>query len=626
MKKILYSNITKLAAAALIVVFAALTAFTALNSGVLRQEHFWELLTDENEYIKRPIVSVCDAVSCYGENIDKTLNRYGNELYYYININGTVKTNNDNLDSYTGYKYYYVSDLQNGIYDYSGTPGAEPEDRENIRIFLAVKPEYAENAASTAARLRREVSGIAWQVTAIFVLCLVLFIYLVAVSGRTAETGEIAFLPFDKIYTEFQLLILAALIAAGVMVAALGLTVSFGDFSKMGLKPAVAIGASAVTALFLTSVLSLVRNIKGKMFFKRSLTVRIIKWLLSLCARLTQKIGVPVKDGSDEIKTLLARKTGFIYAALLFVYTFLISVFAKWSFIGFILGTAVFLFACAFVGSRASDYDKIRFGVSNIKGGNLGYKINGIKSEDNRLLAQEINEIGEGLSRSVSEKLKAERMKTELITNVSHDLKTPLTSIINYTSLLEKMPLEAEAADYVKIIARKGEQLKKLTNDLFDISKAQSGNESLNKERLNVKLLIEQSLGEHNSELSSFNLCVKTEEELYINADGKRMSRVVANLISNITKYALKDARVFVSSYSKGNKAVMEFKNTSAYPIDFDAEDIPERFVRGDKSRNTEGSGLGLAIAKSYTELCGGKFYVSADGDLFKAVIEFDKA
>ncbi|MBR5774135.1 MAG: HAMP domain-containing histidine kinase, partial [Clostridia bacterium] len=249
-----------------------------------------------------------------------------------------------------------------------------------------------------------------------------------------------------------------------------------------------------------------------------------------------------------------------------------------------------------------------------------------LRSSDMNSLASDINEIAAGLDSSVSARVRAEKMKTELITNVSHDLKTPLTSIISYVELLNNVEgLPQEARDYAQIIAKKSDRLKRLTQDLFDISKIQSGNEEITLERIDISLLVAQSLGEHDGEIKKSELvfCTNLEKELYILADGRKMSRVISNLMSNVLKYAMKNTRVFVSVTTQGGNAVIEFKNTSAYPMDFDASEIMGRFVRGDKSRSVEGNGLGLAIVHSYTEACGGTLQIVTDGDLFKAIISF---
>jgi signal transduction histidine kinase len=185
--------------------------------------------------------------------------------------------------------------------------------------------------------------------------------------------------------------------------------------------------------------------------------------------------------------------------------------------------------------------------------------------------------------------------------------------------------LPEEARDYVSVLTMKSERIKKLTQDLFDISKAQSGNETVIFEKLDVALLISQALGEQDRDISSSDLsfCVEAPKELYIWADGRKLSRVLNNLICNILKYAMKKTRVFIAATLKGDRVEIELKNISAYPLNFDAEEIVQRFVRGDASRTEEGNGLGLAIAKSYTELCNGSFELLFDGDMFKVILSF---
>jgi signal transduction histidine kinase len=184
-----------------------------------------------------------------------------------------------------------------------------------------------------------------------------------------------------------------------------------------------------------------------------------------------------------------------------------------------------------------------------------------------------------------------------------------------------------EAMDYIKIIAQKSEKLKHLTQDIFDISKVQSGNESVAMEKIDASLLINQALGELDAEIKKSELafCVDVKKELFIYADGRKMSRVICNLLNNVLKYTMKNTRVFVSAESKNGKVVIEFKNIANYPMNFSGEEIVGRFVRGDESRTLDGNGLGLAIAKSYTQLCGGDFKVVVDGDMFKAIIGFNE-
>ncbi len=244
--------------------------------------------------------------------------------------------------------------------------------------------------------------------------------------------------------------------------------------------------------------------------------------------------------------------------------------------------------------------------------------------------AQNLNTIQEGMSRAVREKLKSERMKVDLITNVSHDLKTPLTSIVSYVELLAKEEgLPPNARDYVAILAQKTERLRHLIQDLFDLAKATSDNIVLDLNKLDLARLINQALADMQESIEDSGLAFRVklpDEPVYIVSDGAKLSRVLQNLISNTLKYSLLGSRVFIDLEVQGKEALVTIKNTANYEMDFDEEEILERFVRGDRSRSTEGSGLGLSIAKSFTEACGGRFAIKIDGDQFKVELRFQLA
>ena len=233
------------------------------------------------------------------------------------------------------------------------------------------------------------------------------------------------------------------------------------------------------------------------------------------------------------------------------------------------------------------------------------------------------------MSNAIEEKLKSERLKTELITNVSHDIKTPLTSIINYVDLLKKEGVDGEKAkEYLDILDNKSQRLKKLTEDLVEASKASSGAIKLNMDRLNVNELIKQVSGEFEDKFKLHKLqeiITLPENDVYINADSRYMYRVLENLYSNISKYALEGTRVYTDIIEEDNIISVELKNVSKQKLNISVDELMQRFVRGDTSRNTEGSGLGLSIARSLTELQQGKFNIYLDGDLFKVTIEFEK-
>ena len=277
------------------------------------------------------------------------------------------------------------------------------------------------------------------------------------------------------------------------------------------------------------------------------------------------------------------------------------------------------------------EQERIRSASEALASGDLSYKVNERKLHFIwRKLGRDLNSIGDGMARAVEERLRSERMKTELITNVSHDLKTPLTSIINYVELLKQGDLTPEVRqEYLDILDKHSAKLKKLTEDVIEASKAASGVMPVHLELLDVRELLEQAVGEYAERLAEADITpvVHTpEQETVILADGRLLGRVLDNFITNIIKYAQPGTRAYFDLTEADGKTVIALKNTSRAPLDIPAEELMERFVRGDSSRSTEGSGLGLSIARSLTELMGGQLCLTLDGDLFKAELVFPSA
>lgn len=311
-------------------------------------------------------------------------------------------------------------------------------------------------------------------------------------------------------------------------------------------------------------------------------------------------------------------------------------------FIGFLFGSTLLLFLFGpilsltivvlyvyYLIKKLAYLSYIMEGTERIKGGDIHYKLDIIGDDNFSNLAENINNIGDGLDKAIYNQLKSERLKSELITNVSHDLKTPLTSIINYIELIKKEEdIKPEhIKDYVNVLDSKSKRLKVLIEDLFEASKASSGNLELNMEKIDITQLLRQAIGEMEEKLSKANLDLKLrapEEKTYIMADGKKLYRVLENLLSNISKYSLDNTRVYIDIIEENDKVKLTMKNISSYELNFDPEEIMERFKRADESRNTEGSGLGLAIARDLVNAQGGRFEIDIDGDLFKSVVEFN--
>jgi signal transduction histidine kinase len=279
--------------------------------------------------------------------------------------------------------------------------------------------------------------------------------------------------------------------------------------------------------------------------------------------------------------------------------------------------------------NEIGDMGRVLDHIEAIKKGDMETKLALDPGADLYTAAENLNKIQEGISKAVEEKIKSERMKVELITNVSHDLKTPLTSIISYADLLSKEEgLPDHVMDYIKILVQKSDRLKTLIQDIFELSKATSGDLKVEKERIDLGKLIRQTLADLDERISQSGLLFKIDipdEPVYIISDGKKLYRVFLNLIGNALKYSLEGSRVYITLEVKdGKKAMAVIKNIANYEMDFKEEEVLERFVRGDKSRTTEGSGLGLAIARSFVQACGGSMNIKVDGDLFKVELGFN--
>lgn len=281
-----------------------------------------------------------------------------------------------------------------------------------------------------------------------------------------------------------------------------------------------------------------------------------------------------------------------------------------------------------FIIRKADGLDLIMDGLKKISDGELQYKIKtDTLTGKQKVMAEYINNIGSGLDAAVENSLKKERMQTELITNVSHDLKTPLTSIINYVDLMKREnPTDPKIQEYLRILDEKSQRLKVLTEDVVEASKASTGNIKLEMNDIDFVEMVQQVIGEFEEKFQEKNLTMMvhfTDEPSIIYADGQRMWRVLENVFGNVVKYAMEGTRVYAEISNRNKKVTFSLKNISAQPLNISADELTERFIRGDVARNTEGSGLGLSIAKSLTELQGGEFKLYLDGDLFKVMITF---
>ena len=379
------------------------------------------------------------------------------------------------------------------------------------------------------------------------------------------------------------------------------------------------------------TTVSTIKRLKAKKFIKSFLIYKIGKW----CFDKLKILFDTLDEKTTENKRLFCYYLLFIIVSVMLACLF-------YTGIAIILLIGFWIWSYYKIKKYILDQEKIKKALKDIYEGKNDVRLN----EDElkgalREMAVYVNDIASGFSNAIQESLKSERLKTELITNVSHDIKTPLTSIINYVDLLKKENIQDEKVkEYIDILDKKSQRLKKLTEDLVEASKVSSGNVKLNFESIDIKELFNQTIGEFKDRFEQKDLKIEVqmpENDIKIKADSRYLYRIIENLFSNITKYALEGSRVYIdvteNNKNKGNTNSnnsynyinINIKNISKDKLNISSDELMQRFVRGDKSRYTEGSGLGLSIAKSLTELQGGKFDIIIDGDLFKVEIDWPK-
>jgi signal transduction histidine kinase len=520
------------------------------------------------------------------------------DYLYYITDGENTKQNADLNDILNQKDYLYK--YTNGVWEYGENTYKNLPNytMDKYTLYLVFPKEFLEQQQLSWNLERERLIPIVSTIIQSIIAGIICVIYLIAVTGRRHEDNEVHLTSYmDKIFSDIQLVIMLFVLYFWLngTVNLLGYPREYvgggalvmDQYYTMILTGIIALLASIICGVIL---LSLVRKIKAGRLIKHSL-------IFAIFAGISRFIRSFFDDSRFEhfplTKSLNRRQVIFTVAS----------------------GGMVFLSFIFLVSTR-----KIIMGLLPVLFEALiifWYFYENSKTFD---------EINQGFQESLQERMKSERMKVDLITNVSHDLKTPLTSIISYVDLLSKEDLPDSARDYVKILADKSGRLKNIVSDLFDLAKSTSGNLPLDMENLDLRKLIEQTLGDMEDDIEKSGIRIKTsltEDPVYIYSDGKKLYRVFQNIIGNALKYSLSGTRVFIDMVSQNNIVSVSVKNTASYDMDFTAEEILQRFSRGDKSRTTEGSGLGLSIAESFTWACGGRFKVEIDGDQFKVRLEF---
>lgn len=593
---------------------------SAYEAGKSNVKYAVRMMTDDGIRTYTNVPGLKDAS---GEEVTELFSEYRRYLIYYpdslIFMGNTVMSEEE--------IYGYIS-----AYDY-----AYPD---TTHIWLGVDTDYtAIDAFYNANAVYNRIVPNMGRFIALFVLLLLLWlgigIYLSVTAGvAVTENGEkVCYLKrFDHMWTEALMLLAAAFgfggrygfqlitgIAENTVVATtqmLGIQLSriyqYGIFALFGVYLSLTAGIVWY---------SLVRRVRSRSLWEDSL-------LHYVCIGIGKVFRFIFSHRNSVISVLLPYNL-FLFinlAAVVTVYRLreseipaFIAVVCTVAFDG-LIGVMIF--------RRSGEQNEIVEGINRIRNGEVDYKLDtGNLHGANRELADAVNNIGEGIGIAVKTSMRDEQMKTDLITNVSHDIKTPLTSIINYVDLLKRMEITEEPTKgYIDILDSKAQRLKQLTDDLVEASKISSGNIDLDREKVNLTELINQGIGEFSEKLEESRLQVVFEESstpAYIFADSRRMWRVVENLLNNICKYALEGTRVYFDVKVDNGRVCASVKNISKQQMNISPEELTERFIRGDLARSTEGSGLGLSIAQSLTRVQGGEFKIHLDGDLFKVTLDF---
>ncbi len=448
------------------------------------------------------------------------------------------------------------------------------------------------------------------------------FLFLMCSAGHHRGKAEIT----GGVLSNFHFDVVTLFFGAGAMLLLYAAS-NIWSWDMVSMVVVIAIGAVEIVWCTIYCM-ELSVQLKMGTLFKNTLIYRIICFLF----KILRAIGRGIVTMIREIPTVLS--VAVIYGVLCIVDLIGMVIFFAWNrFWNFDVAMLVFwgleklvLFFIVFAVTLM--FKRLLDGSKALAEGNLNYKVDtsklilGLKEQ-----GENLNRIGEGISLAVEERMKSERLKTELITNVSHDLKTPLTSIINYADLLGTQNEDPEqVAEYAEVLLRQSKRLKKLLDDLLEASKATTGNLEVNLEPCEISVLLSQAVGEYEQRFEEKQLALivrQPEESVVITADGRHLWRVFDNLLNNICKYAQENTRVYLTVEKDEREVRIVFRNMSKYPLELSAEELKERFVRGDKSRHMEGNGLGLSIAGSLTELQGGHMDITTDGDLFKVILKF---
>ena len=446
---------------------------------------------------------------------------------------------------------------------------------------------------------------------------IVLLSYLYCSAGHVDAYSYIKLNALDKIPFDLYTLLLAVPVALGIA--------AVFDFYFESLEIVIVLffGCTALYFLLLHYTITFAKRVKTGTLFKNTLIYKAASGSFKVIKKVLKFLGFHLRRIPFIWEVALSTAAILFFEGVFLAFNLYN---AEGLISGFIFLNTILVVVVIYI---AITLWRIKKGAEKIASGELDYKIDTkYMILDFKDFAETLNSINESMNTVVEEKVKSERFKTELITNVSHDIKTPLTSIINYVDLLGKEEIQNETAKgYVQVLDRHSKRLKKLVEDLVEASKASTGNLAVNFEKCDAAVLLTQAIGEFDEKLKKADITSLLKihsENVIIKADGRHLWRVFDNLLSNICKYSLSGTRAYIDVYTNEDNAIITFRNISKYELNLTEQELTERFVRGDKSRNTEGSGLGLSIARNLIELQNGEIKIDTDGDLFKVTLRLE--
>ena len=552
---------------------------------------------------------------------------------YYYHLENRTYASDGMSENLLGSRRYY------DLYVLLGIGSKVTNDNIALTIYLAPKNEYLQKNQEQLTSEVTQAKKIILSLIPLFAFLFILILLQIIITGKSDKKEPSCNLNGKnpnrgRFFIEVVMLeMLACILLGSILISTYpGFWDFIGFFTSRFLvfQFIFGISFSVLFGLFFLGFLYIVRRLKEKNFIRSSMVYLGLKKIVGLAAKFWRNYilmdsyknhAIPKRMFLRQIAFFSLMGAGFLIAIAFSVNGSLL--------LGILMLLFLFLLLFLYIYQNNQDFSELSILCEHIEQLYTGNNEFHSTVSPNSLVsvpAMQLNNISAGFKKSVEQQVKAERNKIDLVTNVSHDLKTPLTSIIGYIDLLSKQELNPEASDYVKILEIKTERLKRIVSDLFELARITSGSEELVLEKLDCAVLVKQVLADMEDAIlaskKSFKMDI-IQESVFIHADGSKLYRIYQNLLDNALKYSMEGTRIFVELKVIGDQVMTMIKNTASYDLNFNTDDILERFTRGDPSRSGEGNGLGLSIAKGFANACGGDLQVNIDGDLFKVTVTF---